>query len=205
MDMNTTIDLIKSIETALGRPADGFMDAADLTAVAVRLGVLPLPVPEPLTKLPSLLPWTAEIDGEDLVMRNVHATCWGGAHDAGDDGKTESGVLNDGSDPNLMGVALPIRSVEAATRNSPLAFSGPHIPWKTIVRVWRESEGEATAVECTLIDNGPNTLKFPTHAMDLTEACAAHFAPNVPRHLLANSWDSDGMSARIIGGAKWIS
>ncbi len=105
--------------------------------------------------LPSLLPWTAKIDGDDLLIENITATCFGGGHDAGDSGATESGVWNDGRDPHLMGVALPIRSTEAATRNSPLAFKGPHIPWLTKVKVWRVADGEESAVECRLLDKGP--------------------------------------------------
>ena len=158
-----------------------------------------------MTDLPSKLPWTAEIDGDDLVVRDVLATCFGGAHDAGDDGQTESGVLNDGSNPNLLGVALPIRSIEDATRNSPLAFAGAHIPWRTAVRVWLESKGEGSGISCVLLDNGPDVSKYPTHGLDLTEAAAAHFAPGFPREKLANDWSGDGFSYRIIGGAKFIS
>ncbi len=126
-------------------------------------------------------PWSVEVDGADLVVRNIKATCFGGAYDAGDNGETESGVMNDGRDPSLMGVALPIRSTEAATRLSPLAFQGPHIPWKTIVLVWNEDTTEEFAVPCILIDNGPNVLKFPSHALDLNPNVAAKFNPeNIP-------------------------
>jgi hypothetical protein len=155
--------------------------------------------------LPSKLPWTAEIDGDDLVIRNVTVTCFGGGFDKGDDGKTESGVLNDGSDPHLLGCALPIRSVEAATRISPLAFKGPHIPWGTPVRFWRDSEGEATAIELKLIDNGPNDLVCPTHAGDMTVWAAHHFKPLMRIQDLANDWEGSGFSIRIVGGAKWVS
>jgi hypothetical protein len=155
--------------------------------------------------LPSKLPWTAEIDGDDLVVRNVLATCFGGAYDSGDDGQTESGVLNDGSDPTLMGVALPIRSVEKATRQSPLAFKGPHIPWFTMVKVWREASGEETAIECKLIDNGPDVARFPRHAIDLNPNVALRFAPYYDPKRIANDWSGVGFSYRIVGGAKWIS
>lgn len=156
-------------------------------------------------KLPSSLPWTAEVDGEDLVVRNIKATCFGGADDAGDNGETESGIMNNGSDPKLMGVALPIRSTEAATRNSPLAFKGPHIPWRTPVRVWREKDGEAAALTCILIDNGPRVSEYPTHALDLNPPAALYFSPDFDPKEVANKWGGDGFSYRIIGGAKWIS
>lgn len=158
-----------------------------------------------MSTLKSNLPWTAEIDGEDLVVRGVKATCFGGKFDKGDNGQTESGVKNDGSDPTLMGVALPIRSTEAATRNSPLAFKGPHIPWKTPVIVWKEADGEDNGVHCTLIDNGPDVSRFPTHALDLNPNVAALFAPDIPVEKLPNEFSGEGFSYRIVGGAKYIS
>lgn len=54
-----------------------------------------------------------EIDGDDVVVRNVTVTCFGGDHDAGDNGETESGILTRGA-PDLLGCALPIRSTERA-------------------------------------------------------------------------------------------
>jgi hypothetical protein len=150
-------------------------------------------------------PWSVVVDGDDLVIRNITATCFGGAYDRGDNGQTESGVMNDGRDYNLMGCALPIRSVEAATMLSPLAFRGQHVPWGTIVKVWREAFGEGEAIEVKLIDNGPDVERFPSHALDLTEAAAAHFAPTVPRYKLANDFEMQGLSYRIVGGAAFIS
>lgn len=150
--------------------------------------------------------WTYQIDGNDIVVRNVIATCFGGKFDAGDNGQTESGILNDGSDPNLFGVALPVRSTEAATRPSPLADPvKPHIPWRSSVMVWRESEGEQTAIECELIDNGPDVAKYPTHALDLNPNVAHAFAPDFPVEKLANEWEGQGFSFRVIGGAAYVS
>jgi hypothetical protein len=154
------------------------------------------------------VPWTVLVDGDDLVVRNILATCFGGMFDSGDNGETESGVPNHhypiaGTYP--MGVALPIRSVEAATRNSPLAFKGPHIPWLTTVRVWREAEGEQTGVNCILIDNGPNVLKFPSHALDLNPNVALCFAPTYDPKKIADNWSDSGFSYRIVGGAKYVS
>ena len=149
--------------------------------------------------------WTYEVDGPDLVVRNISASCFGGAYDSGDDGQTESGILNDGSDPELMGVALPIRSTEAATRTSPLAFPGPHIPWFTQVNVWREAAGEQTAIACILIDNGPNQLRCPTHAIDLNPNVALKFSPGFDPAKIADQWLEAGFSYRIIGAAKYAS
>lgn len=153
--------------------------------------------------LPSKLPWTAEIDGADLVVRNIKATCFGGAFDTGDDGKTESGIMNDGRYPALMGVALPIRSLEAATKDSPLAFPGPHLPWFSTVMVWREQDGEENALATVLIDNGPNVSAYPTHALDCNPNVALHFSPMADPKKLANKWSMDGMSYRVIGGARF--
>lgn len=155
--------------------------------------------------LPSKLPWTAEIDGDDLVVHSIRATCFGGAHDSGDDGETESGVLNNGSNTKLMGIALPIRSVERATKLSPLAFKGPHIPWKTEVRVWREADGEESAILCVLIDNGPDVGEYPTHALDLNPNVVMRFDPGANPLTVADEWSGAGFSYRILGGAKYIS
>jgi hypothetical protein len=153
--------------------------------------------------LPSKLPWTAEIDGNDLVVRNIKATCFGGKYDAGDNGLTESGVRNDGSN-QILQCALPIRNTEAATKSSPLAFNGPHIPWQTTVLVWRGDDVKNTVV-CVLTDNGPDVSRYPTHALDLNPLAALRFSPDYDPRQIANEWSMDGMSYRIIGGAKWIS
>jgi hypothetical protein len=136
-------------------------------------------------------------------VENITATCFGGRYDKGDSGETESGISTI-DNPNYL-CALPIRSIESATRNSPLAFKGPHIPWFTIVSVWRASEGEETAIQCKLVDNGPDVSRFPTHALDITSPAAHHFSPDIPIQKLPNVWSSNNMSYRIHGGAKWIS
>ncbi len=190
---------VTNLETAQRRMQECADRIEQLTGPATK--------PPIMTLKNSHCPWSVEVDGDDLVVRNIKATCFGGAFDAGDNGETESGVMNDGRDPNLMGVALPIRSTEAATRQSPLAFKGPHIPWGTTVLVYREEDrGDGTAVECKLIDNGPNVLEFPTHALDVNPNVAAKFNPdNIPANKLANEWSGEGFSYRIIGGAKFIS
>jgi len=104
-----------------------------------------------------------------------------------------------------MGVSLPIRSTEAATRNSPLAFCGPHIPWLTPVKVWREADGEQTAVICILIDNGPDVLQYPDHALDLNPNVVLHFVPGYDPKKVADDWSEAGFSYRVVGGAKYVS
>jgi hypothetical protein len=154
------------------------------------------------------MPWTYRIDGLDLVVENITATCFGGMYDSGDNGKTESGFNNRGDDStqsNTCQCALPIRSTEAATRNSPLAFKGPHIPWLTVVKVWRAADGEGTAIKCVLTDNGPLYAQYPTHAIDLNPPAVQALGTNIPIQKLANTWSESGISYRIIGGAKYIS
>lgn len=156
--------------------------------------------PKFLTK--SGIPWTVEIDGKDLVVRKVKVTAFGGGHDAGDPtGHTESGVMNDGSNPNLMGCALPIKANEAATKKSPLAFKPP-IPWHTKVRFWN-GDDETKAIETELIDNGPDVLDYPDHAADLTVAAAKKFAPAIPIDDMATDFE-ETLSYRIINGANFI-
>jgi hypothetical protein len=60
-------------------------------------------------------------------------------------------------------------------------------------------------VACKLADNGPNTLKFPTHAIDLNPNVALVFDPAANPRSIANDWESPGFSYRIIGGAKYVS
>lgn len=156
----------------------------------------------------SAIPWNYTVDGDDLVVRNITATCFGGMFDSGDNGETESGVPNNGfpvAGAYPRAVALPIRSTEAATKDSPLAFKGPHIPWGTSVMVWRESDGEGTSQEGSLLDNGPDVQEFPTHALDLNPNMALLFAPGFDPKKIADEWSESGFSYRIVGGAKFIS
>lgn len=151
-------------------------------------------------------PWSYRVDGADLVVDDIYATAFGGPYDKGDDGKTESTFPNDGRFPWFLGAALPIRSTEDATRPSPLAFSGEHIPWFTPVHVWVTSAGEGTAVVASLIDNGPDVLDCPTHALDMNPPLAAIFAgAGIDPVALVNDWSTAGISYRIIGAAKYIS
>jgi hypothetical protein len=153
------------------------------------------------------VPWSVKVDGKDLVVENVLATCFGGKFDSGDDGTTASGVKNDGypkAGAKPMGVALPVELSSPKTNNSPIAFK-EQIPWKSGVKVWRITDGEAKAVNCILIDNGPNTVRYPSHALDLNPNVALLFAPDYDPKEIANGWSENGFSYRIIGGAQYAS
>ena len=152
-------------------------------------------------------PWSVEVDGADLVVRNIVANTLSAAiTTAAIMVSPESGLRTRGN-LGLLGCALPIRSLEASTRLSPLAFKGPHFPWFIPVKVWREADGEDSALllEKGLIDNGPDVLKYPTHALDLTVAGRRHFAPEIPLIKIADDFELSGLSYRIVGGAQWIS
>ena len=153
----------------------------------------------------SEVPWTVKVDGKDLVVEDILATCFGGKFDSGDDGDTASGVKNNGypmAGAAPLGVALPVELSSPKTDNSPLAFK-KQIPWKSKVKVWRKAAGESTAVNCILIDNGPNTVRYPSHALDLNPNVALLFAPDYNPKKIANGWSESGFSYRIIGAAKY--
>jgi len=109
-------------------------------------------------------PFTAEVVDNDIVVRNVSATWFGGPNDASDNGQTASGVSTV-DNPNLMGCALPMDGFNhPKTDGSPI----PRLPWNTMVRVTnRDTEGE---ISLPLIDLGPSKFA-PSHAaIDLTES-----------------------------------
>jgi Lytic transglycolase len=132
--------------------------------------------------------FTAEVDGDDIVVNNTTATWFGGDNDPLDNGETASGVMTKGN-PNVLGCALPVVPSHPSTAGSPLAFS-PRIPWKTKVVV--ESEGKSLTVD--LIDNGP--AKSARDAIDLTPAAFEFFAP-IEKGVIK-------VSFRILGAAKFI-
>jgi hypothetical protein len=78
------------------------------------------------------------------------ASWFGGGNDPGDDGQTASGVLNDGSNPHLMGCALPL-SWDGVNVGSCQGSPLPILPWGTIVQV---TAGKTT-ITVPLIDVGP--------------------------------------------------
>lgn len=120
-------------------------------------------------ELPSELPWTGVINGDDVVVNGVKATWFGGDNDPEDNGQTASGICTK-CNPDLMGCALPVIATVKGQRylptcESPLAVT-PKIPWNTIVEVACGSR----VISVPLIDNGPNVFFFPKNAIDLTPA-----------------------------------
>lgn len=178
-----------------------------------------------LPKLSGCFP--AFIDGSDILVIGQLVTAFGGVDDVvsdQDDGHTESGVdtavevpagtpgalqrEGDGTwwqDTGVLGCALPVRSIEAATADSPFAWPGPHLPWNIMVKFWQgDTEPESTPQNTfPLLDNGPDTQKFPNHTADLTKFAAALFSTMDPSKL-TNDF-AMLMNYRIIGGAQWNS
>lgn len=112
--------------------------------------------------------WVAEVDGEDIVIRDATASWFGGDDDPQDSGETASGVLTKGH-PDLVGFALPMDFGKSCpgTEGAPL----PRLPWNTPVTV---SLGDVS-VTGPLIDLGP--AKSAKHQVDLTQAAFRKFAP----------------------------
>jgi hypothetical protein len=131
--------------------------------------------------------WVAELDGEDIVIRNATASWFGGDNDPQDNGETASGVLTKGH-PDLIGFALPMDfgPKVPSTQGSPL----PRIPWRTPVTV---SLGDVSVMG-PLIDLGP--AKSARHQVDCTQAAFKQFAP-LSQGLV------HGVDVRIKGGAAY--
>lgn len=139
-------------------------------------------------------PFTACIDGADIVVENVLATCFGGDSDPQDSGETASGI-NTRRQPGIAGCALPMNTpATSVLRGSPL----PRVPWKTLVEV---SDGNMK-VTVPVIDLGPGKQASkktgPAHAIDLTIAAAREFDPKASATNFSRM-----VSFRILGGAKF--
>lgn len=121
----------------------------------------------------------------------VLASWFGGGDDREDDGQTASGILNDGSDPTLLGCALPLPTC-LSTKGSLL----PVLPYRlTLVEFTAVPSGIKLA--CPLIDVGP-ALDAPDHAAaDLTQAAFKGLGGDLKDGLIK-------VIIRIIGAAKHL-
>ena len=108
--------------------------------------------------------FSVEVEGDDLVVRDVVCTWFGGPNDPQDSGETASGV-NTREHPNILGCSLPMDGFHhAPTDGSPL----PRIDWKTFVKVRNRANNRELSVP--LIDLGPSLDAASGAAIDLTEA-----------------------------------
>jgi len=146
-----------------------------------------------------------ETDGEDLVVRNVKTTWFGGDTDPDDSGETASGKRTKGN-PDIMGCALPMDLSIAALANQrprnypPTSGSGlPKIPWFTKLIV--SNEDESITQEIELIDIGPNKGAGSVAGFDLTPA--AFVALGGKADFKRNSGDMV-CHYRIPGGVQYL-
>jgi hypothetical protein len=132
------------------------------------------------------------IEGNDVWVRNVKASWFGGPNDPTDSGETASGV-NTRENPDILGCALPMAGFHhPATNASPI----PRLPWFTQVRVTNTGNGKS--VQVPLIDLGPS-LEAPSHAaIDLTEMTFVQLGGKPSAGIM-------GVTFSIVGGARYMS
>ncbi len=149
-----------------------------------------------------------EVIGNDLWVRNVRATCFGGSGDSMDSGETASGYSTKGH-PDLQAVSLPMdySGPSAATRNALSGSAIPMMPFgltadgrQNLDGAWVQvffANGKDATGPC--IDLGPNIDRFPKNAIDLTIAMARLADP----HATANNFEAV-VTYRIINGARFL-
>ena len=146
-------------------------------------------------------PWTAWVEGDDILVRGI-ATAFGGDDDSEDDGSTASGVNTKGN-PGLLGCALPMRDDALhALRGSPIPRMpfGLHpdgVPNPEGAHVVVIFNGGVTQGPFPVIDLGP--AKSTGHVLDLTVAAARLW----DLHATADNFEAR-VTYRILGGAKYI-
>lgn len=142
-------------------------------------------------------PWTARIDGDDVVVDDCRMTCFGGDDDPQDSGATASGI-NTKHNPTLRACSLPMdgRFFPGLTQREHKALDGspiPRVPFQTLVKI---IAGPAT-MTLPAIDLGPG--KPTGNALDLTIAAARVINPKAT----ARNFEARG-SYRILGAAKYV-
>lgn len=137
-----------------------------------------------------------EIEGNDLVVRNVRATCFGGTNDPQDSGETASGISTKPS--WTIGVALPRKYTgsDKATRDALEDGIIPSsVPFTICVEVTDRETGRKWVG--AFIDLGPAT--WTGNYIDLTVAMAKKFNPNASATNFSMMCDY-----RILGGAEYV-
>jgi hypothetical protein len=131
------------------------------------------------------------IEGNDVWVRNVIASWFGGPNDPEDSGQTASG-LNTRQHPDILGCALPMAGFHhPATNASPI----PRLPWFTQVKVTNTNNGKE--IQVPLIDLGP-ALNAASHAaIDLTQMAFVELGGK-PRD------GKMGVTFSILGGARYM-
>ena len=205
---------IAAIQTVLGVKIDGVWGPESIAAL--RELIVP--------KAP-VWPFKIEIVGDDIMVRGVLMTCFGGygngISDPQDNGNTASG-LNTKTRP-LYGVSIAMdgRQFSTLTSAEHRALDGAPIPrllnehgltaWHTLVEITIPELNVVYTPPDGLIDLGPGLQATPVikgmrspgeaHALDLSVLAAAHVKPGMLLRRYANDFEVRG-SFRIIGGAK---
>jgi hypothetical protein len=131
------------------------------------------------------------IEGDDVWVRNVRASWFGGPNDREDSGETASGV-NTRAHPDILGCALPMAGFHhPATNASPI----PRLPWFTQVRVTNTSNGRQ--IQVPLIDLGPALSAASHAAIDLTETAFVQLGGKPTAGIM-------GVTFSIVGGARYM-
>ena len=139
-------------------------------------------------------PWSAHVDGNDIVVIGARATCFGGSNDSQDNGETASGTSTK-FNPLMQACSLPMiytgtsQALLKALGGSPL----PRVPWRTLVAV----TANGVTYNFPVIDLGP--AKHTGNALDLTIAAARRFNP----HATASNFELR-CDYRIIGASKFL-
>ncbi len=178
----TTPEIWKAIQTNVGVTPDGDPGPKTAKAIADKLGI---ETGEPVV----------EVDGDDLVVRNIRCTCFGGANDPQDSGETASGVST--KDPSTRGVALPRRYIgpnKALQKALGDGIIPPKVPFHLLVEVTDRATGHTETAP--FIDLGPAT--YTENYLDVTVAVAKTFNPNAT----ATNFEMI-CSYRVLGGAKY--
>jgi hypothetical protein len=161
-------------------------------------------------------PFQAVIDGEDILVKDIVITCFGGwgrgnIADPQDNGRTASG--RNTKNEAIEGVSVAMNSVyfpemkakDPAGYKALLGSPLPRMDWGTKVEV--TINGQTFTPKDGIVDLGPGKgatkNKAEPHALDLTPLAAALFAPNTPLRRLALDFEERG-SYRIIDGAKFV-
>lgn len=151
--------------------------------------------------------FTVYIDGDDLVLHDVRATCFGGSADPQDSGKTASGVPTKGN-PSLMAASLPMdyNGANAAVRKALSGSPIPRMPFG-LFRNGRANKADGCWVKVfhkgQLVLNVPVIDIGPAHgtgnALDLTIAAARVIDPKAT----ATNFEAT-VDIGIPGGAKYL-
>jgi hypothetical protein len=140
--------------------------------------------------------FTAEVSGNDIVVRDVTSTWFGGPDDPSDNGQTASGISTI-ANPDLIGCALPMDGFGSPkTNGSPI----PRLPFlTTMVSVTNRKNNMTLSVE--LIDLGPSKFAGSRAALDLTKAAFQALGGNPDDGIMRVDYSIIGGALHLPAGA----